>query len=147
MIQIILLIKSRQDGSANRPSQHLTYLFFLYKIEMNFFYFPTRILLQMRYFTTEKSYEKAIRMLVQKRFKVIYRLDPDLYRTIEIDTATEYMKRVFIVAADYREWTIRLWDVRNYRNGVLIEYTLFCESDDGVDDDWDDMVAQRSNPK
>lgn len=114
---------------------------------MNFFYFPTRILLQMRYFTTEKSYEKAIRMLVQKRFKVIYRLDPDLYRTIEIDTATEYMKRVFIVAADYREWTIRLWDVSNYRNGVLIEYTLFCESDDGVDDDWDDMVAQRSNPK
>jgi hypothetical protein len=90
----------------------------------------------MKYYTTAKTYEKAVQMLIQKRFKVIFQQCPE-WKPMEIDTATEYMRRVYITASDGTEWSIRLWSVKDHRKGVLMEYTLYHQDENDEIKDWD----------
>jgi len=91
----------------------------------------------MKYFTTAKTYEKAISMLVQKRFKEIFSLCPE-WKPNEIDTSQEYMRRVFIVAPDNTEWMIRVWSIENFQGGAMIIYTIYQNDENDEYKDWDD---------
>jgi hypothetical protein len=90
----------------------------------------------MKYYTTTKTYEKAIEMLVRKRFKDIFSVS-DEWKPKEIDTTTEYMRRVYITASDGTEWIIRLWSVYDHREGVMMEYTLYYNNEIDQFKDWD----------
>jgi len=78
-----------------------------------------------------------VQMLVQKRFKVIFQQCPE-WKPMEIDTATEYMRRVYIIGPDGSEWYIRLWFVKDHRRGALMEYTLYHQDENDETKDWDE---------
>jgi hypothetical protein len=48
-----------------------------------------------------------------------------------LDWDTDIARRIFIIDSDDQEYTIRLWNIHDDENFIIVEYTLFKELPDG----------------
>ena len=90
-----------------------------------------------KFYSTAKTYERRMKGLVKHIFK---NEDKNTYRVVDIDTESDTQRRVLIdleFNMNYDniekkpDWvsespiTIRLWNIKDTRKGVLINYTTY----------------------